>query len=354
MSMHGEEQAPQSTNDVITITRHRRWVLAVLVIVVCVSAIVGAMMYRSLFQPVHLSQPEIVTVERETSFSFVAHSLQKRGLIPNALAFRIYARLTNHDGNLKIGEYEIENGARPVDILDILVSGRARTFKLTIPEGKWASEIGGILTGYWPDASSSFPTLIREPQRWESKVPFQLPQSSLEGYLFPDTYRFPTSATAEQIISKMLERFQVTCWAAYQKNPPEDGRSLRDVVILASLIEAEAKVDKERPIIAGVYMNRLANGWRLDCDATLIYAMQKRVTRVMSKDKLIDSPYNTYKRFGLPPGPINNPGLPSFLAALHPAKTPYYFYVARGDGSHIFSRTLQEQSAVIRRLRGNN
>ena len=121
--------------------------------------------------------------------------------------------------------------------------------------------------------------------------------------------------------------------------------------MLASLVEAEAKRDDERATIAGVYLNRLHTpGWRLDCDATLIYARQERVKRLFDADKIIASPYNTYQRFGLPPGPIYNPGLKSFQAALHPKKVDYYFYYARGDGSHIFSRTLQEQTLNIRRI----
>lgn len=350
--MNGEEQIQGSSVISSAKKKHFQWIIACCVVCACLCVVLGAATYKTLFRPVHLSEPQTVIIGRSASLGYVANRLEQRGLIPSALAFKIYARLTNRANKLKVGEYEIDDGYTPIDILNLLVSGRAKTFILVIPEGKWASEINSIVSSKWPGSQTDFTTLVQQPQHWQGKVGFPLPQNSLEGFLFPDTYRFPAHASAESVIGKMLERFQSTCWAAYQEDKPTDGRSFYDVLILASLVEAEAKIDKERPTIAGVYMNRVKNRWALDCDATLIYAMQRRVKRVFDQDKLIDSPYNTYKRRGLPPGPINNPGLKSFLAALHPANVPYFFYVARGDGSHIFSRTLAEQNEVIRRIRG--
>jgi UPF0755 protein len=335
-----------------TPSRRGGWLPVICAVIACFCVVLGAITYQNLYRPVSLHEPQLVSIRKGATLGFVANRLQQRGLIPSATAFKIYAYVTRRANKLKTGEYDIVTGSRPVDILDILVSGRAHSIILTIPEGKWASEIGQIISIRWPETANEFSTLVKQPQRWQGKVAFPLPDDSLEGYLFPDTYNFTNGLPAEAIIGKMLERFQTTCWAAYSAQPPQDGRSFRQVIILASLVEAEAKVDAERPIIAGVYMNRLRAHWTLDCDATLIYPLQERIKRVLNKDKLIDSPYNTYRRQGLPPGPINNPGLKSFEAALHPAKVPYFFYVARGDGSHIFSRTLAEQNEVIRRIRG--
>ena len=333
--------------------RVRRVMISVIVVLIVLVGLSGYV-YLNLFRPVRLAQPESVTIERLATLNFVAKRLQERHLIPSATAFRLYARFTHRANKLKQGEYEINNGVTPAGILDLLVSGRARVFRLTVPEGKWASEIAKIyMQPHWPAATDEFQQLVDQPEQWQAKVPFPIKGKSLEGYLFPDTYRFPANATARDIIEKMLDRMSTTCWAAYKADPPRDGRSFYDVLILASLVEGEAKKKDERPIIAGVYMNRLhSQGWMLDCDATLIYAKQERVGRLFERDKEIDSPYNSYRRQGLPPGPINNPGLDAFRAALHPAKVDYYFYVARGDGSHIFARTLAEQTANIRRVRG--
>ncbi|HEY3379039.1 MAG TPA: endolytic transglycosylase MltG [Armatimonadota bacterium] len=308
--------------------------------------------YHALYHRVRLAAPAVVVIGKGASLGYVAQRLQSRGLIPSAFALKLYGHLSHRAGKIQVGEYAVANGMRPVDIFNMLVSGKATAYMLTIPEGKWSMEIAKALQEHWPAATGEFTKLVGQPQYWHARG-YPITGASLEGYLFPDTYRIAAGATAEQIITVMLKRFQGTALAAYRATPPADKRSLYEVLVLASLVEAEAKLDRERPIIAGVYMNRLQTpGWRLDCDATLIFAKGERVTRVLARDKMIDSPYNTYRCLGLPPGPINNPGLKSFLAALHPAKVPYYFYVAQGDGSHIFSRTLAEQSTMIHHLRG--
>ena len=308
--------------------------------------------YRTLFRPRNYPQPLIVEIRAHTSINSLAQSLQKRGIIPSALTFRIYARLTHQGRKLKIGEYEISGVKRPVDILALLASGNVKAYWLTVPEGKWASEIEQIIAAQWPHAAEGFAEMVADPASWRGKVSVPLTGNNLEGYLFPDTYRFAKGVTARQIVLAMLKRFDETCYADYRAHPPADGRSLQDVLTLASLVEAEAKAPEERPQIAGVYMNRLRRHMLLQCDATILYAHQQRLSRVWDKDLLIDSPYNTYQRPGLPIGPINNPGRASFQAALHPADVPYLYYVARGDGTHVFSRTLAEHAAAIHQIRG--
>lgn len=322
-------------------------------LVLIAAVTVGLIAQRTLYRPVTLDTPATVDIRAGTTFRYVAGKLEERGLIPSAAAFKVYARLTHRDGKLKVGEYEVTDGQRPVDILDTLVTGRAKAYWVTIPEGKWASEVPAYFADHWPEAANEMPALIADAARWQRKGYFPLTGNTLEGCLFPDTYRLPAGASAEQIIGVMLKRFGETCGKAYAAKPPADGRSLQEVLILASLVEAEAKVSAERPKIAGVYINRLEKEMRLDCDATILYAHGKRLTRVLYRDLEIDSPYNTYRRAGLPPGPINNPGLASFKAALQPEPGPYYYYVAQGDGSHVFSRTLTEHTAAIRRIRGN-
>lgn len=348
------EAASMQSGPSVFLRRIRWWVVGILAAAFLLLAAWGGLALHGLFTPVALPHPEIIRVQKAASFKFVAESLHRRGLIPNAFAFRLYARVKGFAGKLKVGDYEVRGGMAPVQMLDLMVSGRGRLFEVTIPEGKWASEIAQTIARQWPKAGAEFLPLVRRPEHWQQQMPFLKGAATLEGFLFPDTYYFPTDAQAELMITRMLERFRATCAEAYQATPPADGRTLYQVLTLASLVEGEARRDAERPVIAGVYMNRLRTpGWTLDCDATLIYARQQRVSRLLNSDKLLESPYNSYRRRGLPPGPINNPGIKSFQAALHPETVPFFFYVARGDGSHVFARTLAEQSANIARFREN-
>lgn len=323
-----------------------------IIVILLGSAIIGLVAYQDLYRPVKLQKPQTVLILSRTTFGDVAKSLEKRGLIPSALVFKLYARFTGKARKLRVGEYEITNGQRPLDMLDMLVAGRVKMYRLTIPEGKWASEIEKILTAQGPDGQE-FNTLVADAASWRDKVKFPLTGETLEGFLFPDTYMLPRGITTKQVVLAMLMDFERTCWKEYQAHPPTDKRSLYQVLTLASLVEAEAKKPEERPIIAGVYMNRLRKGMKLQCDATVLYAYQQRLARVLNQNLTIDSPYNTYQNYGLPVGPICNPGLASFKAALHPQKVPYLYYVARGDGSHIFTQSLAEHQAAIAQIRGN-
>ena len=353
--MSNEPQQPAADFPRRKIPRWPFWVLAAVLVLSGAAIAIG---YQYLYTPAMLTGDEIVRIRRGSTMGHVARSLQQRRMIHNAFAFHVYARLTHKADKLKVGDYQVKPGMRPVDILDLLISGKGRLLSLTVPPGRWLSEVPPIVAQRWPQAADEFMQLASDMPRWRSTVSFPLEGKTLEGYLYPDTYLFGESASAELIITRMLQRFEEVCYAEYQRNPPGDNRSLSEVLILASLVEAEARQPDERPIIAGVYMNRLhatsPNPRTLDCDATLLYAMQERHPRVLYRHKLVDSPYNTYHHIGLPPGPINNPELQSFRAALHPAETPYFYYVAREDGSgyHLFGRTLAEQSANIRRVRG--
>jgi UPF0755 protein len=326
------------------------WIWGGVAVLLGLLAGIGGSAWLTLGRPVQLSTPHTFMVPRQATLSEVAARLERERLIPNALALRLYARATRQATLLKTGEYEVTDGMTPVDILALLVSGRVKAYWFTVPEGKWMSEIPPLLAPRWPIAAADF-TAATAPAPWHTQVPFPLPADSLEGYLFPDSYLLPLGASARQVVSTMLQAFTNRAWKAYTQSPPTDGRSLHEVVTLASLVEAEAKVPTERPIIAGVYLNRLHKHMRLECDATVLFAHRRRLTRVLYRDLELNSPYNTYLYPGLPPGPICNPGQAAFTAALHPTPSPYLYYVARGDGSHVFSRTFAEHQAAIRRIR---
>ena len=330
----------------------RRILGAAVVVLLLGAGIVWWQAQQLLFRPVTFAQPRTVVVQRRATWSKVAQQLEAERIIPSAFALRVYARLHHQDSGLKVGEYELSGKMTPVQILELLNSGRVVSYWLTIPEGKWASEMGALLEPRWPEAAGEFAELVRQPDLFRDRVKFPLEGGSLEGYLFPNTYLVSKGANAPQIITGMLQTFEQQCWQAYQQNRPQDGRSFYEVLILASLIEAEARVPAERPIIAGVYINRMRKNMLLQCDATVLYAHRKRLSRVLYRDLEIDSRYNTYRYPGLPVGPICNPGAASFLAALKPREVTYLYYVAKGDGSHVFTNTLAEHAAAIRQIRG--
>lgn len=290
------------------------------------------------------------------SASSVAHKLQDQGIVRSARSFMILSRLLLADHRLRAGHYLLDPSMSPHEIVRILVEGRVATVRVTVPEGESLRQIaarlerGGLVTteGFIRAANDSH--LIYG----DGAAPVPA-GSSLEGYLFPDTYLFELGMSEKDIIRRMVSRFQEKVLPVWEKAssqsgwPPETG--LTQVVILASIVEEEAAVESERSLIASVFLNRLKQGMPLQADPTVRYALGKFEGPLMLQDLESSSPYNTYRFRGLPPGPISNPGLPSITAVLYPAHTPFLFFVARGDGSHVFTRSYPEHLAARRSLR---
>jgi UPF0755 protein len=239
----------------------------------------------------------------------------------------------------------------PLQILRKMVDGKVEAYWITVPEGFTLAQIGSLLAERGLATRDELLAAATAASRLDTEFP--KPTGSLEGYLFPDTYRLDASLdVSETLILYMTQRFDEVVWKGlFKSQAPETGLTLHELITLASLVEGEAKKEDERPIIAGVLMNRFRTGKKLECDATVQYALGNRKSRLLYSDLDYPSPYNTYLHVGLPPGPINNPGLASIEAALKPAETPYLYYVAKPDGSHIFSRTFEEHQAAIERLR---
>ncbi|MEI7833431.1 MAG: endolytic transglycosylase MltG, partial [bacterium] len=227
----------------------RRFPIRALVILLAIIISLSGATYWALFRPIPRNAPETVNITAKTTVAGLANSLQEKRIIPSAPAFRLYARVTGHT-KIKEGVYTVTSGMRPVDMLTVFVGGHSIGAAVTIPEGKWASEIAEILKKNWPDAAAKLPEIVANPKAWEGKVPFPLPSNTLEGYLFPDTYHFPPAATAEQITEEMLKTFAEKCWKEYQQKPATDTRTLHEVLTLASLVESEARKDDERAKIA--------------------------------------------------------------------------------------------------------
>jgi UPF0755 protein len=253
------------------------------------------------------------------------------------------------DRNIKPGTYLLKPGTPWRDIVKALNGGRGLVNTLTIPEGYSIQQIKPVLarTLFVPpesvDAAVRDTALLRR---------LDVPAGTLEGYLFPDTYAFPAGTTASQAVREMVRGFERRWKPAWDSTLPELNINRNDLVTMASLVEKEARVAEERPVIAAVYYNRLRRGMLLQADPTVQYAMGRHVSRVMYKDLATKSAYNTYLHRGLPPGPIASPGAASLEAAANPAKVDYLYFVARPDGRHQFTQTLAQHNNAIRQIRG--
>jgi len=308
--------------------------------------------YRNLTHPVGGSARLLLSIEPGESVSEVAETLWQRGLIRSKMAFIGAAYATGKWRHIQAGRHELDGSMAPLDVLDALCRGSRKAWRwLTIPEGYDLKQIAQAVQDQRLGSGDGFVRAAGNPRQFPAE--FSLDGRDLEGYLFPDTYRVDSGESEKDIITQMLRRFDQVVWRdLFHQQQTYKGRSLRDILILASLVEWEAQADGERAVIAGVLVNRLQRGQKLECDATVQYALGAgRKQRLLNKDLLIDSEYNTYLHSGLPPGPICSPGVPSIRAAMSPANVPYLYYVARSDGSHAFSRTFAEHQAAIARLR---
>lgn len=296
-----------------------------------------------------------VTINPGSSITQIADNLYNKGLIRNKLLFIIYAKTSGYSPNLKAGKYMLSTGMSADDIAKKIAGGDIYrdTVKITIPEGYTVKDIAAAFEKAGLMSSSEF---MEEAQKgtfdydFLKGVPKSRP-SKLEGYLFPDTYEFNRNVTAEQAINRMLKRFDEIFTPDMKKQAADKGMTVDQIVNVASMIEKEAKVTSERPIIAGVIYNRLKINMKLQIDATVVYALGRG--ELSTNDLKVDSPYNTYKVYGLPEGPISNPGKASIEAALNPQKVDYLFYVLKknGNGAHVFSKTFAEHQKAIEQNR---
>ncbi len=236
----------------------------------------------------------------------------------------------------------------PDAILDVLVRGEVVQHPLTIPEGFTVREIARAAERAGISSRAKLEALSRDPSIL--KV-WNLQAASLEGYLFPETYHFPRQTTPEQVIKRMLQTFHKRFTPEIAAKARRNRLTIHQAVTLASIIEKETAIPGERALISAVYQNRLHRGMRLQADPTVLYALNRTSGPLSREDLQVDSPYNTYRVKGLPPGPIANPGLDSLLAVLNPAPSDYLYFVARGDGSHVFSKTLREHNQAVHQYR---
>ena len=289
-----------------------------------------------------------VVVPRGASLRVAADSLEKAGVIQNATVFRIYASLRGRDRSIRAGTYQFKRGESWGDVLADLQGGRGLVRSITIPEGWALSQIVPQLARVLGAPVDSVQAAVRDTALLHR---LDIPTATLEGYLFPDTYVFPEGTTPRQAVGVMVARFQKVWQPEWNAQLQKQAMSRHDVMALAAIVEKEARRPEERPVIAAVYLNRLKSGMRLQADPTVQYALGQHVARVLYKHLETDSPYNTYRYAGLPPGPIASPGKPAIVASLYPANVPYRFFVAYPDGHHEFTTTFAQHSVAVKSAR---
>ena len=292
-----------------------------------------------------------VTVRPGASFSEIADSLDAKGILDANVLFRGWARATGAAGDVKAGTYEFREGAGWRKVLDDLTAGRVASDRLVVPEGY---DIGRIaptlaeLTGWSTDSLAAYMLDSATAAR------FQVPGPTLEGYLYPATYLIPAGAHADSVSGWMVREYKRRIWTPERRARADSaGMSEREVVTLASIVEKEAKVADEMPAMAAVYLNRMEINMPLQADPTVQYALGEHQSRLLFShiDSVADHPYNTYRRRGLPPGPIGSPTEGAVDAVLDPADVNYLYFVARDDGSHVFNRHLVDHNAAIAEIR---
>ena len=286
-----------------------------------------------------------VTIPKGASLNEVGITLKNNNIIHNKQSFQLAVKILGYEKDIPAGRFRIEKASTNYAIIDQLVNGKQLTKKVTIREGWTISMIAkeldeklGIKTHFFEDATHNKNLL----DKWGIQA------KSFEGYLFPNTYQFNENELPSDIINVMVQEYKRNLSDEMLVQMNQIKMSEQEVLTLASIIEGEASYDKERAIISGVYHNRLKKGMRLQADPTIQYILEDGPRRLLNRDLKIVSPYNTYLNKGLPPGPINNPGIESIKAALFPAESDYLYFVARGDGYHTFSITEKQHNKAKR------
>lgn len=290
--------------------------------------------------------PVELTVPTGATFREVVDTLQAKGLVGMPRLFRVFARLRGDDRQVRAGDYAFPSDASWSRVLDDLTVGRVLTEPLTIPEGFTLKQMVpriAAITGLEEDPVSA---VLEADSLGEA---LGVPGPGLEGYLFPDTYRFAAGAPLQEVLGAMTDRYHEAWTPERVARRQEMGLTEREAVTLASIVQAEARFQEEMPMIASVYRNRLERNYLLQADPTVLYALGGSRPRLLyaAMDSVADDPYNTYTHPGLPPGPIGAPGAAALDAVLEPAETNFLYFVARPDGTHVFSQTLEEHNRAV-------
>ena len=327
-----------------------RWFRAL--VLVAAIALVGAALplgaWWYLNQPTYEYPARQIHIPQGASARWIGQLLERENLIHNAHVFAWTVRFKGLGHQLKAGTYQLDGTETTAAIAQSLLKAPIQTQSATVPEGLNRHQIAGQLQAAGVADSARFIAATEDPSLIHQ---LGVAASTLEGYLFPETYFFDLNADERAIAALMVNQFHRVFADSLRQQLKARGLSLHQAVTLASIVEREAVAVEEQPIISGVFQRRLKLNRRLESCATINYALGTTKKRLTYADLEVDSPFNTYRHHGLPPGPISNPGRTALLAVLYPAKTEYLYFVARGDGTHIFSRTNKEHERAKRRIK---
>ncbi len=348
----------------LTVTRLGPQRVKMLWIVISLTLLLGASWLGYVLSPVQwIGQAEVqrVSIVQGASARGIARQLQEAGIIRSASAFHLLTRVSKSAGNMKAGLYEMSPGESSWRLLERINEGDSvdLAISVTIPEGYTTKQIAYVLDAKGIVDASEFLEYVKT-----APLPFEHlntgvakvePARRLEGYLFPDTYKMLPGSTPEEAVRIMATRFRQAIIPLLPEEVLNGGKleragvelTLDQLVTLASIVEREAVASQERPTIAGVFYNRLRIGQRLQSCATVQYILEKVKPVLSIADTEIESPYNTYQNTGLTPTPIASPGLGSLKAVINPDETPYFYFFAKGDGTHVFSVTFSEHQQAI-------
>jgi UPF0755 protein len=292
--------------------------------------------------------PHTIAIPKGTSFSRIVDILDEAGLVKHRRLFYLLAFSQHAAGHIRAGEYELASSMTPFEIIKKMVRGEIIQYRITFPEDWTIKEFAARLASYKLVDENNFMRLAVDRDFLTS---LGIEGSSLEGFLYPDTYLFDRSMEAREIIQIMVSQFWKKVTPKMQNRARELGLTLSEFVTLASMIGKESGYSEEKPLIAAVFHNRLKKGMKLQSDPTAVYDLLSSNVTITRKDLHNNNIYNTYRISGLPPGPIANPGIDSLQAALHPAAVNYLFFVSRKDGTHQFSENFAAHSEAISRYK---
>ena len=318
------------------------FILSIVPIVCFLGACTGIFIFN---RPTGVGKKE-VEIRHGATVKQISQQLYQKRLIHSPRLLQYLAQLNGSSRRLKAGIHPLDGQMTTWEILLELERSRDVTQNVTVPEGLEKKQIATILSEKLNLDQKKLLLLMNSAAFC---ITLSVQAKDLEGYLFPETYNFPTTVSEQQVLRRMVEHCQAIFDERLQRRAHELGMSIHEVITFASIIEGETSWDSERDTIAAVYHNRLKKGMRLQADPTVQYALPGEPRRLFYKDYDYDSPYNTYRHSGLPPGPINSPGRASIVAALFPADVDYLYFVATGEGGHVFTHSLQEHAAAKKR-----
>ena len=329
----------------------KKLIVFILVLVLAAGA-AAALVYRRVTQPYrgYEGAEQFVELPQGSGSRAIGERLVGGGVVRDHATFRLALWLSGEGRRLKAGEYQFTRAMTPFEVLDKIARGEVYVVSVTFPEGLTIAEMARIFESHGFGPATGFIQAAADSSLVHELDPAA---TDLEGYLFPETYQLSRRAEAAALVRLMVARFEHVLTPELRQSAAAHNLSVRQTVTLASIVEKETGRNEERPLVASVYLNRLRRNMALQCDPTVIYALQKagRYNGNLRRDDLtVDSPYNTYRYPGLPPGPIASPGRASLEAVLHPADSDFLYFVSRNDGSHEFARSLEEHNRNVQKF----